>query len=88
MTLTKIEFDVLSAVARRCGSLEQAAEKSGHSLDVVKSVLASDKGKACATDTPPGLTNTGLAVLRPYWVQMQLLWQLVYLPGLPHYSSR
>lgn len=52
MTLTKIEFDVLSAVARRCGSLEQAAEKSGHSLDVVKSVLASDKGKACATDTP------------------------------------
>lgn len=53
MTLTKIEFDVLSAVARRCGSLEQAAEKSGHSLDVVKSVLASDKGKACATDTPP-----------------------------------
>jgi len=88
MTLTKIEFDVLSAVARRCGSLEQAAEKSGHSLDVVKSVLASDKGKACATDTPPELTNTGLAVLRPYWVQMQLLWQLVYLPGLPHYSSR
>ena len=53
MTLTKNEFDVLSAVARRCGSLEQAAEKSGHSLDVVKSVLASDKGKACATDTPP-----------------------------------
>lgn len=87
MILTKIEFDVLSAVARRCGSLEQVAEKSGHSLDVAKSVLASDKGKACATDTPE-LTNTGLAVLRPYWVQMQLLWQLVYLPGLPHCGSR
>lgn len=53
MTLTKIEFDVLPAVARRCGSLEQVAEKSGHSLDVVKSVLASDKGKTCAADTPP-----------------------------------
>lgn len=65
MTLTKIEFDVLSAVARRCDSLEQVAEKSGHSLDVAKSVLASDKGKACAADTPPELTNTGLAVLRP-----------------------
>lgn len=27
--IDKIEFDVLSAVARRCGSLEQAAEKAG-----------------------------------------------------------
>lgn len=60
MTLTKIEFDVLSAVARRCDSLEQVAEKSGHSLDVAKSVLASDKGKACAADTPPRIDEYGL----------------------------